>query len=217
VENWAPQYTTLGTDKGFRNEQDLTDYLAATVSDLLNEQLQWDNFIRGPNGTYYGVGVDIKIRKLDEGEADYMAALDEKGVIPKGSGVSRHQLLDEMYDLTREIDFLEGARANADSETEYNELDHRCNEASTQLAVVRSKLHEYDLARQKNQEEANNPPDEATMKQRAETIRQLERKHDGIAEAIAPDTDLRLTPDPEDGNALTAGNLGTPPLGERSE
>ncbi len=186
MEDFTPQYTILGNDRGFRDESDLTLYLQATVGDLLNENLQYDNFIRGADGRYYVLALDLRIKELDAGQSAVMAAMDQQGLIPKGLGVSRAQLLDAFYDVTKEIGMLENACDDAEMRAvEYDDLLARLEDAQTRLAVVRSKLIEIDLAREKNQAEVINPPSEKEMMGRAATLGQLERKREGIAEAVA--------------------------------
>lgn len=194
MDDFTPKYVTLGNDRGFRNENDLLLWLQTTVSDTLNETLAWDNFIRGDDGRYYGLGVDIKIRQMDAGEVRVMSEMEAKGMIPKGQGVARAQLLEEFYDASNEVLMWERAEDAAADENAELEAGTQMVAAQTRLAVIRSKLHEIDLARQKNQQEADNPPSEAEMNRRADAMEQLVRvsedmglydeRRTGIAEAV---------------------------------
>jgi hypothetical protein len=171
THEFTPQYTTLGNDRGFRDQEDFRAYLEATIGDVLNEQLQWDLFARGADGRYYGVGVEVKVRELPIPEAGVLRQMDETGLIPKGLGTARLALLEAYYDADREVKMLEAAYENDGPSAEGADADQALLDAAlARLAEVTNKLAEVDRARQANRAEAETPPDDAELERRAEAL-----------------------------------------------
>ncbi len=178
---FTPQYITLGHDRGFRDDKDLLLWLQTTVADLLRDYVLWDLFIRDADGNYYAAGAEIKIRSLDPGESKVIQTMDQKGLIPKGLGVARAQLLEELYETMKEVELLDQLDLDATDEA----MEVPSLSARQRLAEIRSMLLEQDMAREKNQAEADSPPSQATMEQRAQML-----------DALTTDqTDLRLFDD----------------------